>query len=319
MLAGNIVNCDIFILCLFEDDRCDSGHLYVMWGVTGRKKKMIKSIRSASGNILERKKVKGEWNADWKEEEINQGGCFDWQHSEVFSVKVSRRALILFLLPSPFLIHHLPPWLIVVPSSAPKRLAVLSPYLALLSIVPPPCMWLLNAAPLIFLFRNLQRQRKSGLTCVIFNSCPGPSFAPATPRYSATEVGFRYLFSLCPQMRYMTRWTQAQKRQWAVTGKVQRSPREGGDAVYAGSRRIQRQHVFKIALSLMVTLTKVSVAFSGVVLLICFPKGQGVPFQSALTFFLLTFWVMSFNCLKGERELLLPDFIPEFMWFVCSR
>lgn len=39
MLAGNIVNCDIFILRLFEDDRCDSGHLYVVWGVKGWKKK----------------------------------------------------------------------------------------------------------------------------------------------------------------------------------------------------------------------------------------------------------------------------------------
>lgn len=67
-----------------------------------------------------------------------------------------------------------------------------------------------NNAPLIFLFCNLQRRRTSCFTCVIFNSCPNPSFAP---HYSATEAVFHYLFSLCPQIRYMTGWTQAQKRQ----------------------------------------------------------------------------------------------------------
>lgn len=190
---------------------------------------------------------------------------------------------------------------------------------ALRSIVPPPPQvtlfsvdaWLqpVGAAPLIFPLRNLQRQIKSGFTCVIFNSCPSLSWAP---HYSAV---FCYLFSLRPQTHDMTGGTQAQKRLWAVNVTVQRSPSEGGDAVFAGSRRIRWQRVSKIALSLMATLTKAS----GPTLLICFPKGQGAPFQSALTFFLLSFWVMRFNCVKGERELLVQDFIPEFMWFVCSH
>lgn len=203
-------------------------------------------------------------------------------------------------------------------SSPPKCLAELPQYLLRSSLhCPPPVTlfsvdaWLqpVGAAPLIFLLRNLQRQIKSGFTCVIFNSCPSPSWAP---HYSPV---FCYLFSLFPQTHYMTGVTQAQKRLWAIDVMVQRSPGEGGDAVFAGSRCIRWQRVSKIALSLMATLTKAS----GPTLLICFPKGQGVPFQSALTFFLLSFWLMRFNCVKGERELLVQDFIPEFMWFVCSH
>lgn len=121
---------------------------------------------------------------------------------------------------------------IMVLSSPPKRLAELpqqlphsslhcpssssfSPRVVLgLGGRPFAARWRLrNDAPLIFLFCNLHRRRMSCFTCVIFNSCPAPSFAPTAPHYSAAEAVFHYLFSLCPQIRYMTGWTQAQKRQ----------------------------------------------------------------------------------------------------------
>lgn len=163
-----------------------------------------------------------------KRRKINQNSCSDWQHARVFSVKVSRTALILFLLSSPSLIHHLPPrpsWccrlLLNVSPNSPSSPLLFIPLSLLFLILSPSrsrlrgrlfgARWRLrNNAPLIFLFCNLQRRRTSCFTCVIFNSCPSLSFAP---HYSATEAVFHYLFSLCPQIRYMTGWTQAQKRQ----------------------------------------------------------------------------------------------------------
>lgn len=68
---------------------------------------------------------------------------------------------------------------------------------------------------------------------------------------------------------------------------VQRSPSEGGVAVYIESCCTQRQRILKIAQFLIVTLIKVRAAFSGTSLLICFLKGQSGPFESPLTFFTL--------------------------------
>lgn len=119
-----------------EDDRCDSGHLFVMWSIKDNKKNHKKhnvGIRTCFGVG-----VGAEWKAAWIEEKINQGGCSDWQHAVVFSVKVSRTALILFLLPAPSLIHHLPPLPIMVLSSPPKRLAELPQYLLQSSLHCPP-------------------------------------------------------------------------------------------------------------------------------------------------------------------------------------
>lgn len=75
------------------------------------------------------------------------------------------------------------------------------------------CRRLRNDAPLIFFFCNLQRRRTSCFTCVIFNSCPSPSFAPTAPHYSAAEGVFHYLFLLCP--RYST-WQDEHKQKKAV-------------------------------------------------------------------------------------------------------
>lgn len=294
-----------------EDDRCDSGHLFVMWSIKDNKKKIIKSITLASGHV-------SEWGGGRVKSCLNRGEnqsrrllwltarrwCFQWRCREQLSFSFC------FLLPPSSITCPLgPSWCCRLLLNVSPNFPSIS--LARRSIAPSPTghsflSGRLVAAPLIFPLRNLQRQIKS-FTCVIFNSCPSLSWAP---HYSAV---FCYLFSLCPQTHYMTGGTQAQKRLWAVNVKVQRSPGEGRDAVFAGSRCIRWQRVSKIALSLMATLTKAS----GPTLLICFPKGQGAPFQSALTFFLLSFWVMRFNCVKGERELLVQDFIPDVC--CCSQ
>lgn len=130
MLVGIIVDFDIFILCLFEDDWCDSRHY--IWCVV--KKKHNVGSRTCFGG-----KKHGTQNEIEKRRKINQDSCSDWQRAKVFSVKVLRTALILFLLPSPSLIHHLPPR----PSWCCRLLLNVSPNspsssLALHSIVPPP-------------------------------------------------------------------------------------------------------------------------------------------------------------------------------------
>lgn len=107
--------------------------LYLMWGIKGEKKKHNVGIGTCFGG-----KKRGMQSEIEKRRKINQNSCSDWQHARVFSVKVSRTALILFLLPSPSLIHHLPPR----PSWCCRLLLNVSPNspsspLTLHSIVPP--------------------------------------------------------------------------------------------------------------------------------------------------------------------------------------
>lgn len=129
-----------------------------------------------------------------KRRKINQDSRSDWQPARVFSVKAPRTALILFLLPSSSLIHHLPPqpsWccrlLLNVSPNSPAAPSLCTPLFLLHLLIFSPSLSRLhgrpfgarrsprNDAPLIFLFCNLQRRRTSCFT-VIFYSCPSPSF-----------------------------------------------------------------------------------------------------------------------------------------------
>lgn len=97
----------------------------------------------ASGHILKEKRD-AKWNADWKEEKINQARLSDWQLAKVFSVEVSKNSTI--ALPRPPLLFLFPPLSlslshpslasspIITLSSPPKRLTKLPQYLSHFSL-----------------------------------------------------------------------------------------------------------------------------------------------------------------------------------------
>lgn len=250
-----------------------------------------------------------------KRRKINQDSRSDWQRARVFSVKAPRTALILFLLPSSSLIHHLPPqpsWccrlLLNVSPNSPAAPSLCTPlFLLLLLLIFSPSLSRLhgrpfgarrnprNDAPLIFLFCNLQRRRTSCFTCVIFYSCSSPSFCTdVSSLFSHWGCFPLFVFIMLSDTVHDRMNTSTEKAVGRHCVLVQRSPSEGGASVYAGSRCIQRQRVLKIALSQMVTLTKVWAAFSATSLLFCFSKGHGVPFYSPIKFFCFLFeWCVS--------------------------
>lgn len=123
---------------------CDS-HCWSLYEALRTHKKKKKPHPQPSGHILKEERD-AKWNADWKEEKINQARLSDWQLAKVFSVEVSRTVQLLspvlrlsfcFSL-SPGLIHHLP----LHPSSHCCLLVNVSPNspsisLTFHSIVPP--------------------------------------------------------------------------------------------------------------------------------------------------------------------------------------
>lgn len=74
--------------------------------VVHKKRKKKKKLEVGIGVHSEQQKD-AQWNADWKEEQINQANFCDWQLAKVFSVEVSRTAQLLSHPPSS-LCHPLP-------------------------------------------------------------------------------------------------------------------------------------------------------------------------------------------------------------------
>lgn len=220
----------------------------------GRKKK---SGALASGHILKEKRD-AKWNADWKEEKINQASQSDWQLAKVFSVEVSKNSTIalprppsLFLFPSLSLSHpSLASSPIITLSSPPKRLTKLPQYLSHFSLhcssssaIPRTPSHFLSQSlshfprrdafivshlrlqtdtPLILLFCNLQRERKSCFTCVTFKQLPQPILYPQ--HFPITQLQWSscfvlFVFIIVPDT---LQWQAGQKqsggkRQWATT------------------------------------------------------------------------------------------------------
>lgn len=191
-----------------------------------------KKIMLASGHILKEKK-NAKWNADWKEEKINQASLSDWQLAKVFSVEVSRTAQLLspvlplsFCFPLSLSHPSLASSPIITLSSPPKCLTKPAQYLSHFSLhcsssstIPRPPSHFLSQTlsrvlcrdafiashlrlqtdtPLILLFCNLQRERKSLRTCVTFKQLPQPILCTYTfSLFNSSEVVVLcYLFSL---------------------------------------------------------------------------------------------------------------------------
>lgn len=201
----------------------------------------------ASGHILKEERD-AKWNADWKEEKINQASLSDWQLAKVFSVEVSRTAQLLspvlpfsFWFPLSLPLSHpsLASSPIITLSSPPKCLTKLPQYLSHFSLhcsssstiprIPSHFLsWLLphflsrdafiashlrlqTDTPLILLFCNLQRERKSCSTCVTFIQLHRSIlYIQAFALLNSSEVAVIMLFV------FIILWyiTETEKKEW---------------------------------------------------------------------------------------------------------